>query len=251
MEVEIDDVLDEAELDPEIKSVMLRGAGSNFTAGHDIRESAAARESVGVNADGSIARDRWGEVSRPRTLPRAWYFRKPLIAGVHGFVGPYGVYLAACCDFIIAAEGTRFDLSMYRTSGGGAPGWEAVTFYQQFPMRVVEKLCLFGGWLGADEALQFQFVQRVVALDEVERETKRWAEYAASLLTTGFSAGKEQIRRVYEIMGVAWMEAMQPRTLTEFRDGDANPFWKLIREKGLKEATRLRDAQFDDDVARV
>ena len=46
---------------------------------------------------------------------RSWYFPKPLIAGVHGFVGPEALKTIATFDFVLAARpGTRFSYEQAR-----------------------------------------------------------------------------------------------------------------------------------------
>ena len=104
MQDEIDSALDEAELDDDVRAVLIRGEGVVFMAGHDLKEASTL-----------ISRER---PSRTRvfrsTFPRPAGFsnhpgtsQKPLMCGVHGCVGPGGTALACCADFIIAAEGTR------------------------------------------------------------------------------------------------------------------------------------------------
>src|SRR2546430_6997847 len=46
---------------------------------------------------------------RVPTLERAWYFKKPLIIGVHGYVGPHANHMLGPADFVIAAKETRLD----------------------------------------------------------------------------------------------------------------------------------------------
>jgi 1,4-dihydroxy-2-naphthoyl-CoA synthase len=103
-----------------------------------------------------------------------------LIGGVHEFVGPYALVYVACCDFTIAAAGTRFSCEMLRV-GSQHPYGPWSLLYMQLPMRVVSKLFLMAGWMDADEALQHQFVQRVVDPEELETETRRWALEAAKM----------------------------------------------------------------------
>jgi enoyl-CoA hydratase/carnithine racemase len=160
MQAEIDVALDEAEIDPTVRAVVLRGEGVLFSAGHDLKEQSAGKSFPALtfpHASPSV---------HPK-FPRAWYFRKPLIGAVHNYVGPYAFALAGCCDFNIAAVGTKFSCEVFK---GTYPdiGW--LPLYIQLPMRVIEKLWLMGGWMDAEQALQFQFVQRVVLEDQVWTE---------------------------------------------------------------------------------
>jgi enoyl-CoA hydratase/carnithine racemase len=171
-----------------------------------------------------------------------------LVAGVHGYVGAYAIALVGCCDFAIAAEGTRFSNEIFRL-GSAAPelGW--LPLYHQLPMRVVKKLFLVGGWMAAREALQFQFVQRVVPEERLEEETRRWARQCALIPTENFGRSKEIIHRTYELMGLGSAHAVLSRWGPP--PPSSSGFNEAVAERGLKEALRERDALFDDDVARV
>jgi 2-(1,2-epoxy-1,2-dihydrophenyl)acetyl-CoA isomerase len=242
MQAEIDLALDQAETDPEVRAVILRGEGLMFTAGHDLGEQTGGKSFPNLtfpHAHPTIS---------PR-LPRAWYFRKPLIGAIHRFVGAYGLALAGCCDFNIAATGTRFSCEIFRLSGSAPDiGW--LPLYLQLPMRVIEKLWLLGGWMDAEQALQFQFVQRVVPEGEVVEEARRWAEQAALIPTTGFAYSKDQIRRSVELLGLNSLHAALSRDRPP-SSGEAEAFGALVQEKGLKAALLERDAKFDPAVARV
>ena len=238
MQDEIDKALEEAETDDEVRAVMLRGSGKDFCAGHDLKEL----------GERLLPQPDMASNSRHLEIPRAWYFRKPLIGGVHGYVGAYAVLLVGCCDFNIAAEGTKFSFEIRRLSLS-PPGVDLLPLYLQLPMRVIEKLWLFGGWMGATEAHQFQFVQRVVPEDQLYAETRRWAEYAALLPPVSFRNSKERIRCAFELMGIA----MLPPVLSRFEPSlsDKEPFWESVKESSLRQALRERNAKFDPDIARV
>src|SRR5262249_31052530 len=83
MQDEIDAVLDEAEVDDAVRAVVLRGSGVVFSAGHDLHDN--ERQSF------AELRAPFASPSRAPQMLRAWYFRKPLIAAVHGYVGPYAL----------------------------------------------------------------------------------------------------------------------------------------------------------------
>lgn len=106
MQTDFDQILMEAMLEDEVKVVMLRGAGKVFSAGADLIE---AGESY-IETGNFVEKD----PNAPPHLRRAWYFMKPLIAGVHGYVGPRAMLILGNFDFLIAAEGTRFSFEHSR-----------------------------------------------------------------------------------------------------------------------------------------
>jgi enoyl-CoA hydratase/carnithine racemase len=243
MMTELDIALDEAEIDPDVGAVVLRGEGKLFSAGHDLKEHNSGNPfhlRTFPHASPSV---------RP-ALPRAWYFRKPLIGALHSYVGPYAIALVACCDFNIAATGTRFSCEVFT---GTYPDIEWLPLYLQLPMRVIEKLWLVGGWMDAEQALQFQLVQRVVPEDEVLDEALRWAQHAARVPSDRFAHGKDKIRRSIELLGLDALPSVLDRHPSAVAPADrrGEEFASSIKEKGLQETMRDRNAGIDPAITKV
>ena len=229
MMTELDAALDEAERDEAVKAVVLRGEGKMFSAGHDLKEQMSL---------GPFHMQTFPHASpstRP-ALPRAWYFRKPLIGGLHSYVGPYAFAIVACCDFNIASPGTKFSCEVFK---GSYPYVDWLPLYAQLPMRVIEKLWLMGGWMDAEQALQFQFVQRLVPQEEVPAVALKWARQAALIPSDRFMRGKDKIRRTIELMGLSNLHSVLDRELIS---ADA---------KIDVEAVRAMNAAFDPEITKV
>ena len=242
MMAELDAALDEAELDPDVRAVVLRGEGKLFSAGHDLKEQ------FGGKPFNTITFPTATPSIRPH-LPRAWYFRKPLIGALHTYVGPYAFAIVACCDFNIAAAGTRFSCEVFK---GSSPDVEWLPLYLQLPMRVIEKLWLVGGWMDAEQALQFQLVQRVVPEEDVVAEARRWAQHAATVPSDAFGRGKDRIRRSVELLGLNTLHAALERYPAVLEDDErAAKFGGALQEKGLRETVRARDSAVDPTITRI
>jgi enoyl-CoA hydratase/carnithine racemase len=209
-----------------------------FSAGHDLKESDTSWHSA------------W-----QRELERAWYFYKPLIAGVHGFVGPAANAWLANCDFIIAAAGTRFSLESIRGSGTAALRGTYALWMMQLPMRVVYKLNLVGGWYTAEQALDWQCVQRVVPIEQLEHETRRWAETCARIRTSGYATAKRKLHAHYERRAMLGDEMAAPQGLAEHvfetPPGTPTSFERDAVARGLSTALKNRDTSFDPDIIKV
>jgi len=238
MLADFDNILDAAEADPGVKAVVLAGNGSAFCAGHDLTESIDAYL-AGASSSRPIA----------RALPRSWYFSKPLIGAVQGYVGPGGFEITAACDFIIASEDARWSYEGTR-AGGTAPNGAYLILSFQLPMRVMNKLYMMGGWFTASDAVGWDFVQRVVPVEEVRSEAKRWAEQAGKIPLLQYSAAKTSLRRVYEISGLSAAVGAQNMVSGHGSDSDLE-FRQAVRDKGLSAALRDRGNGFDQDIARV
>jgi enoyl-CoA hydratase/carnithine racemase len=242
---EFNSMLADAKGDDSIRVVTVCGEGKVYSAGHDlndVREVAAAAERG----------ERHPEVDPliPEGLMPCWYFPKPLIAGVHSFVGPEALKTIANFDFVIAARETRFsyEQSRIRTS---APGGNPLVFL--LPMRVWKKLLLLGGWFSAEQALDFHFVQRVVDEADLRAEVRVWAEQLAMMPPADVQVAKQGIHRQYELMGLADIALVQNR-LPSGPLEQGGGFWNQVgdsKQGGLRAAVVSRDTAAGRSISQV
>ena len=94
---ELQEALDAVERDDDLRVMVVKGAGGNFSSGFDLKEQMEARPS---------GQQAWREILDRdfSTIMRFWHFRKPTIAAVQGYCLAGGCELALCCDITIAAE---------------------------------------------------------------------------------------------------------------------------------------------------
>jgi 2-(1,2-epoxy-1,2-dihydrophenyl)acetyl-CoA isomerase len=153
--------------DPEVRAVVLTGAGRGFCVGQDLTEFSAAPGDIADRLRGSY---------HPNVLAvRA--LEKPVIASVNGPAAGAGLSFAAACDLRIAADSATFipafiNIGLVPDSGG--------TFFIARlldPARAFEWMTS-GRRLTAAEAQAWGLVSEVVAAD---RLTDRTAELAATL----------------------------------------------------------------------
>lgn len=98
------EAFNQAESNPEIRAVVLRGDGAHFCAGGDLNRIGGARERPPEAQAASI--DLFHTlVDAMRSFP------KPVIAAVEGFAAGGGMSLALACDLIVAASDARFVMS--------------------------------------------------------------------------------------------------------------------------------------------
>jgi 2-(1,2-epoxy-1,2-dihydrophenyl)acetyl-CoA isomerase len=106
--------LKEAQEDPEVKVIVLSGAGRSFSAGGDVKTMG---EKSAVKTYEHIGRLNNLILTMKDTA-------KPIVAVVHGFAAGAGANLALACDLIIAAEDSKFALSFSQvglvSDGGGS-----------------------------------------------------------------------------------------------------------------------------------
>jgi enoyl-CoA hydratase/carnithine racemase len=239
MEAELENLLNVAAGHAEVRVVTLRGAGKVFSAGHDLKEVAQ-----GYATDG---RPSGLDPNKTPQLRSMWYFPKPIIAGVHEYVGPIAQDILAHCDFVIAAEGTKFSFEQARM-GAGIIAWSPLVF--QFPMRVYKKLMMMGGWYTAEQALKWDFVQRVVARDQLDVVVRGWADELALVPPQQTKAAKLGIHRQYELMGLVNMGLVQNAISGHGADEDKQ-FFRMVIEEGLRKALEFRQTDSDPAVTQV
>jgi enoyl-CoA hydratase len=234
---EIHAALDSVEADREVRVLVVQGAGRAFSAGFDLKES-AAEPTRGVAA--------WREVLR-RDLEmtmRFWRLQKPTIAAVHGYCLAGACELAVACDITIAADDAVFGEPELRFGSG------IVTLILPWvvgPKRAKELLLTGNDRLSAPEALAMGLVNRVVPREDLEAEALRIARTIAVMDAGAVRLTKEAINRAADIMGLpqaleAGVDlAVQVETLEtpERREFDA-----IRRRDGLKAALAWRDARF-------
>ena len=98
--------LDEADADPEVRVVVLTGAGKGFSAGQDLKEMAQ----IESPADRDPGSDPAGEHGFRVFIDAIEGFSKPLIAAVHGAAVGIGTTMLPYCDLVIVADDARLRL---------------------------------------------------------------------------------------------------------------------------------------------
>ena len=137
-------------------AAILFGAGAAFCAGGDVGE--------------------WGGLT-PESFSREWIreghgafdavarLRVPVIAVLDGDAFGGGLELAACADYRIAEERTRF--GQPETGIGVVPGWSGTQrLVRRFGAQTVRRMAVFGEVFTADEALGLGIVDSVVPAGE-------------------------------------------------------------------------------------
>ncbi len=156
------------EQDDAIKVVILCGAGDKgFSAGADLREVAAGHVAQLSTPNGGFA----GFTRLPR--------KKVWIAAVHGAVMACGLEIMLGCDFAIASDNALFALPEVKwgliASEGGLYRLPRVV-----PQSLALEMIATGASINADRALQSGLINRVVALEHLQKEALAIAKTIAA-----------------------------------------------------------------------
>ncbi len=149
------EVLNAAENNPEIRSVVITGEGAVFCAGGNLqRLQANRRESPEVQAQSIEALHNW--IDAIRTYP------KPVIAAVEGAAAGAGFSLALACDFIVAAGNAVFVMS-YSTVALSPDGGGSWSVARALPRALANELLMGAERISADRLHALGVVNRVTA----------------------------------------------------------------------------------------
>lgn len=174
--------------DPAARVVILRAEGRAFCAGHDLAEMRASDEPV-------FHRDlfeRCGAMMQAIVdLPQ------PVIAQVQGVAAAAGCQLVASCDLAVASQRARFATSGINV--GLFCATPAVALTRSIGRKPAAEMLFTGEFIDADEAQRLGLVNRVVAPEELEEETRRLAETIAAKPAEALRAGKALLRRQLEL----------------------------------------------------
>jgi 2-(1,2-epoxy-1,2-dihydrophenyl)acetyl-CoA isomerase len=172
--------------DPEVRAVVLTGAGRGFCSGQDLREF----ESFPGGVRGALEQTYHPNIRAIRSL------EKPVIAAVNGPCAGAGLSLACACDVRIGSESANFvpgfiGIGLVPDAGGTWFIHRLLGFTRAFEWMVSNRR------LGPDEALEWGLVSEVVPADGFEKRTAELAAWYAALPTRAVAMTKRLFEHGY------------------------------------------------------
>jgi enoyl-CoA hydratase len=237
MLLELQHALDTVEGDPELRVLVVNGAGGNFSSGFDLSEQMEARP-TGVEIWREILERDFG------TITRFWHFSKPTIAAVSGYCLAGGCELALCCDITLASEDAIFGEPELKFGAGIVvmilPWLVGPKHAKEIILRGMDRI-------PAQEALRIGLINRVVSVGELDSAALALARDIAVIDPHLVQQTKCAINRTFEIMGlVDALEAALDIDLAIEGAGSSDKieFMKIARKDGLRAAIAWRDGRF-------
>lgn len=220
----IADGLAELSADPEIRVIVVTGAGRAFCAGADVGYLARLLEEEEIEEARALAEAGCRVV---RTILEA---PQPVIAAVNGPAVGGGANLALACDLRIASDRASIGQTFNRI--GLVPDWGGSYFLPRLvgPSRAME-LVFLAELVEAERAGRLGLFDRVVPHEELEAEVARVAETLAAKPPLALELAKRAIRRS---LGAS-LEEMLRREVDDqercFRSEDAREGMRAFLEK--------------------
>lgn len=236
---ELNEALDLAEQDPQLRVIVLRGEGRAFSAGFDLEPDAADSADDGARAEATQR-----ELRRDFDLiMRFWDSPKPTVAAVHGYCLGGALELAVACDITLAAEGCRLGEPEVRFGSG------IVAMLLPFvcgPKRAKELLLTGNDRVTAEQGMAWGLVNRVCSADRLEDEARALAREIARNDSLAVRVTKQAINAVFEqgSMRQALEHALELDIMIETTETEeSRKFNEILQQEGVRAAIAWRDRQ--------
>jgi enoyl-CoA hydratase/carnithine racemase len=179
---EILTAIDEVHKDRSIRVLVLAGAGEAFCAGGDFKFAELKEHKIGLQQ----AEDIWVQIKAAdppgqlfnivqKVIFGLLHLDKPAIAMIKGDVVGGGFGLSLACDMRVGAHNARFLIGYPRL--GFVPDFgEAWTLPRVVGLGKALEIVMGCEFINAEEAYRIGLLNRLVAVEELENETRRLAQ---------------------------------------------------------------------------
>ncbi|MEM7221893.1 MAG: enoyl-CoA hydratase/isomerase family protein [Pseudomonadota bacterium] len=223
--------------DERVLTIVVSGAGRAFSAGFDLKES-AARQTTGAAA--------WRQVLETDFdfVLQFWDCPKPTIAAVQGYCLAGAFELMLACDMAVAGQSALFGEPEVRFGSGAVA---LLLPWVTGPKQAKELLLTGADRVTAARALEIGVINRVVPDGQELEAATALARDVAAAAPESVRLTKRAINRAYELAGLRDALKVGLETDIEIESAE-NPerseFNRIRREEGLQAALAWRDGRF-------
>ncbi len=202
---ELRHAFERADAEPETRVVVLSGAGGTaFCAGADLVGEGGS-QSIADTEDHALGHEQRGLLAELFTT--MWRVDVPSIARVRGYALAGGFGLALACDLIVAADDAVFGTP--ELDVGLWPYMITVPMLRAMPAKTALDLMLTGRRVGAEEARDLGFVNRVVATSELDETVDELAAALAAKAPLALAWGRRAFYRALDLDSAAALDHFQ------------------------------------------
>jgi enoyl-CoA hydratase len=223
--------------DPDVSVMVIRGAGSCFSAGYDLAIPAEAVERASARADGWWSRHvvaGWFEM---------WDMSTPIIAQVHGWCLAGGTELATACDLVYVAEDAQIGYPPVRLMSPPDLCWQPWLM----GMRQAMEALLTGDSMSGTASVTAGFANRAYAAERLDDEVLAVAERVAKVPLDLLTLNKRAVHRAMEAAGMrVGLRATAEIQALGFHQSSSRAYLKKLAESDLTTALSDRDTPFGD-----
>lgn len=179
----------------DLRAVLLRADGPNFSVGGDLKTFYPVRHELGP-----LVRQWTSDLHMG--LQRFWGLPVPVVCSVQGFAMGGGVGLLAGADVVLAGEGTKFG-SAFAQLGFNCDSGSSATLTARMGAARARRFVMLAEMLTAPEALAAGLADRIVPDAQLQDE----ALAQARKLAAGPTLALGEIKRLFMKAGAAQLQA--------------------------------------------
>ncbi len=227
--------LADAGASPDVRVVVIEGAGPSFTAGVDVTEQPDRQDPTATSlaedeAEISASAGRWSQV---------WSLPKPVIVKARGHCVGWGLEIALYADFVLASLDCQFFFPSVR-NGSGLPD-SSMAIYHLGP-QWSKRLLFTGDAVDGLTAARIGLVLEAVPDDELDGAVDALAARMAAVGPELVAQSKRVLNHAIDLMGRARLQEYSAHAnALARRDPEAAEWSRIVRERGLREAIAWRD----------
>jgi 2-(1,2-epoxy-1,2-dihydrophenyl)acetyl-CoA isomerase len=183
---EVADALRDAAADPEVRAILITGAGRAFSAGADVKRARDLLPNGDPDLSSWLHRHYNPVILAVREAP------KPVVGAIQGAAAGLGCSLALSCDLLVAGESAYLLLAFVNIAV--MPDAGALRFLaERVGLARAAELAMLGERLPAPKALEWGLVNRVVPDDAVHAEGMALAQRLAAAPTLALASIKKTL----------------------------------------------------------
>lgn len=233
MHAELMAALESAAADPQVRALVLTGAGRGFCAGQDLADPAVAPEPSGAPKDlgDTVARFYRPLVLRLKTFP------VPVVAAVNGVAAGAGANLALCCDLVLAGRSASFIQAFAKI--GLVPDTAGTWLLPRLVGRArALGLAMLGDKLPAEEAERIGLIWRCVDDAALADEAAALATRLAAMPVAALAATRAAIDAAPSL---AIEDALDAEARLQSQLGRAHDYQEGVAAFGARRAPVFKD----------
>ena len=264
------DLVHRANVDDDVKVLIVRGVGDHLGSGADLEEQAGMYSpdsdysplyEFKIGMDEGVKYPPKGSFRYLANLTNLYAnsnfglrslqdFKKISIIEVKGYCYGWHFYQCADADLIVASDDSLFGHSAFRYAGWAARMWQWTLL---MGLRKFQEMVFTGRPFTAEEMRELHFVNSVVPREKLEDEVMKFAQACAGNRPTDAIVMQKMFFEVFkqhqgEYMGsvvTGWLEAMLPMVSEDGASGIGVNDQTF--EKGLARAVKDNDSRFPPD----
>jgi enoyl-CoA hydratase len=233
---EIMAVVAEADADPDVRVLVITGAGGKaFSAGYDIKDTADKPKRTLAEWRARMQKD-------IKFTYSVWDCSKPVIAMIDGFCYAGALEFAMCCDIRYCSDAAKFAAVEARFSNGIAT--------MIMPWLVGQRcraLLYTGDSFDSSEAFRLGLVDKVFPKATLQAEVMKIAKRMSRVSLDCLKWNKRSVNQAFETMGLrnAIMYGAEASAIMDsVGSPEADMFDTIRRNEGLAAALKWRTDQF-------